>query len=85
MNKVVANLTHAASNLHFSLPVLAGAALAIAQIWLPKYATPLNATAAVLAAYGLIAADNTPSAPSATTNATVAAQLPPANTQPTTK
>jgi hypothetical protein len=66
MNKVVANLTHAASNLHFSVPVVAGAALAIAQIWFPKCATPLNATAAVLAGYGLIAADNTPSVPVAT-------------------
>ena len=63
MNKVVANLTHAGTNLHFSLPVLAGAALAIAQIWLPKYAIPLNATASVLVGYGLIAADNTPPSP----------------------
>lgn len=85
MNKVVANLTHAATNLHFSVPVLAGAAIAVAQIWFPQYAARLNANAAVLVSYGLIAADNTPSAPSATTNATVASQLPPANTQPTTK
>lgn len=70
MNKVVANLTHAATNLHFSVPVLAGAALAVAQIWFPKYATPLNATAAVLAGYGLIAADNTPSKPTPPTTPT---------------
>jgi hypothetical protein len=41
-----------------ALPVAAG--LAIAQVWLPKYATELNSTAAILAAYGIIGAANTP-------------------------
>ena len=65
MNQIAANLQHACTNLHVSVPVAVAAGLAIAQIWLPKYAEQLNATAAILAAYGIIASANTP--PSAQT------------------
>lgn len=60
VNQITANLKNAVTNLHVSLPVALAAGLAIAQIWLPKYANELNATAAVLAAYGVIGAANTP-------------------------
>lgn len=60
MNQILANLKHAATNLHVSIPVAGAAALAVAQIWLPHYATQLNMTAAALAGYGVIASANTP-------------------------
>jgi tetrahydromethanopterin S-methyltransferase subunit E len=81
VNKVIANLTHALTNLHFSVPSLLGAAFAIAQIWLPKYATLLNSTAAVLVGYGFIAADNTPSSPPLPASQ-VTPPTPPATPQP---
>ena len=61
MKQIQANLIHACTNLHVSVPVIGAAALAIAQIWLPQYAAQLNSTAAILAAYGIIGAANTPS------------------------
>ena len=60
MNQIVANLTNAVTNLHVSAPVALGAGIALAQIWFPQHATALNATAGVLASYGIIAASNTP-------------------------
>lgn len=61
MQKIIDNLTAAFKNSHFSVPVFISTGLAIATIWFPKYTTELNATAAVLAGYGLIAMGNTPS------------------------
>ena len=60
MNQIIANIKNSTSNLHVSVPVVLAAGLAIAQVWLPKYATELNSTAAILAAYGIIGAANTP-------------------------
>ena len=60
MNQIIANIKNSIANLHVSVPVALAAGLAIAQVWLPKYATELNSTAAILAAYGIIGAGNTP-------------------------
>ena len=60
MKQIQANLIHAVTNLHVTIPVAIAVSLAVAQIWLPQYATQLNSTAAVLAAYGVIASANTP-------------------------
>jgi len=61
MNQIIANVKHAATNLHVSVPVVLAASFAIAPVWLPHYATQLNTTAAILAGYGIIASANTPS------------------------
>jgi hypothetical protein len=60
MNQIIANLQHAATNLHVSVPVVLAGGLAVAQIWFPHYSTQLNMTAAALAGYGIIASSNTP-------------------------
>jgi hypothetical protein len=60
MNQFIANLKNVFTNLHVSLPVLLGAVLFILPVWFPKYADQLKATAAVLTAYGIIGAANTP-------------------------
>lgn len=50
-------------NNHVRWPIVLGIAIALAQIWLPKYSTPINATAAVLSGYGLLAAGNKTTTP----------------------
>ena len=68
MNQIIANIKNSIANLHVSVPVALAAGLAIAQAWLPKYATELNSTAAILAAYGIIGAGNTPADKQTPTN-----------------
>lgn len=59
--QIVSNLSLVISdfgNNHVRWPLVLGIAIGLAQIWLPKYSTEINATAAILSGYGLLAAGN---------------------------
>lgn len=60
MNQIASNVAHTFSNLHVSIPTVVGAGLGVAGVVWPEYQVKFTAVAAILVAYGIIGAANTP-------------------------